>query len=264
MKHLQEIAKALGLYGLLSNWDEYADAPWLERFLQQEEAERARRSLERRIHEARLGRFKAMDKFDWSWPSKIDRVLVDELFTLGFLGDAANVVLVGPNGVGKTMLAQNLAYQALLAGHTALFTTASAMLNDLASQDGGLALGRALKRYATPRLLVIDEVGYLSYNNRHADLLFEVVTRRYEQRSTLLTTNRPFSEWNEVFPNAACVVTLIDRLVHRAEVVQVTGKSYRLKEAQERTTEREKKRRNKRKPGADGDENLPGEGDSQA
>lgn len=244
---LLERAKALGLHGLLAHWDDYADAPWLDSLLAHEEAERARRSLERRIADAKLGRFKPMADFDWSWPSKLDRALVEELFALGFLGDAANVVLVGPNGVGKTMMAQNLAYQALLGGHTALFTTASAMLNELAAADGGLALGRVLKRYTTPRVLVIDEVGYLSYDSRHADLLFEVVTRRYEQRSTILTTNRPFSEWNEVFPNAACVVTLIDRLMHRAEVVQVAGNSFRLKEAHERTAEREKKRGRKKK-----------------
>lgn len=242
-------AKALGLHGLVAHWEEFAGAPWLGRLLELEEAERARRSLERRIGDARLGRFKPMADFDWSWPSKIDRQLVDELFGLGFLADAANVVLVGPNGVGKTMVAQNLAYQALLGGHTALFTTASAMLNELAAADGGLALGRVLKRYTTPRVLVIDEVGYLSYDSRHADLLFEVVTRRYEQRSTILTTNRPFGEWNEVFPNAVCVTTLIDRLMHRAEVVQVTGDSFRLKEAHERTAEREKKRQNKKKKG---------------
>ena len=165
--------------------------------------------------------------------------------------DASNVVLVGPNGVGKTMLAQNLAYQALLGGHTALFVTASAMLNELAAQEGSYAFNRVLKRYTQVRVLVIDEVGYLSYDSRHADLLFEVVTRRYQQRSTILTTNRPFSEWNEVFPNAACVVTLVDRLMHRAEIIHVEGRSFRLKEAQERTAERESRRKGQRKKGGD-------------
>lgn len=246
---LKERAKALGLYGLLAHWDEYGGAAWLGRLLEVEEAERARRSLERRIADARLGKFKAMSAFDWTWPGRIDRALVEELFGLEFLEDASNVVLVGPNGVGKTMLAQNLAYQSLLGGHTALFTSASAMLNELAAQDGSLALNRVLKRYTQPKVLVIDEVGYLSYDSRHADLLFEVVTRRYQLRSTILTTNRPFSEWNEVFPNAACVVTLVDRLMHRAEIVQVEGKSFRLKEAQERTAEKEKTRKSRKKKG---------------
>ena len=145
------------------------------------------------------------------------------------------MVLIGPNGLGKTMLLKNLAHQAVLHGHTARFTLASDMLHDLAAQDSTTALARRLRRYTSPAILAIDEVGYLSYDARYADLLFEVVTRRYElRRPILLTTNKVFGEWNQVFPNAACVVTLIDRLVHRAEIVALEGKSYRLKEAQER------------------------------
>ena len=251
MNQFKERAKALGLHGLLAHWDEWGAASWLERLLEAEEAERGRRSFERRVAEARLGHFKSLADFDWQWPSRIDRALIEELFNLSFLEDASNVVLVGPNGVGKTMLAQNLAYQALLGGHTALLTSASAMLNELAAQDGSYALNRLLKRYTQVRVLVIDEVGYLSYDSRHADLLFEVVTRRYQQRSTILTTNRPFSEWNEVFSNAACVVTLVDRLMHRAEIVHVEGQSFRLKEAQERSAERESRRKVQRKKRGD-------------
>jgi len=99
-----------------------------------------------------------------------------------------------------------------------------------------------LSVYARPRLLVVDEVGYLSYSNRHADLLFEIVSRRYEAKSTLITTNRPFAEWGEVFPNAACVVSLVDRLVHHAEIIAIQGESYRLKEAKERSEQRLKAR----------------------
>jgi DNA replication protein DnaC len=157
------------------------------------------------------------------------------------------VVLLGPNGIGKSMIAQNLAYQALLRGATVRFTSASAMLNELAAQETASALQRRLRRYVNPSLLVIDEVGYLSYDNRHADLLFEVVSRRYGQRSMVVTTNRIFEEWNEVFPNAACVVTMIDRLVHKAEIVEVDGESYRLKEAKERAAKRARARSRSRK-----------------
>ncbi|MDO9311186.1 MAG: ATP-binding protein [Nitrosomonas sp.] len=117
----------------------------------------------------------------------------------------------------------------------------------MAAQDGDNALRRRLKHYARPTLLLIDEVGYLSYSNRHADLLFEIINQRYEQRSTLITTNRPFGEWNEVFPNAVCVVSLIDRLVHHSEVIAIEGESYRMKEAQEQAAKRHATKRSKAK-----------------
>ena len=158
--------------------------------------------------------------------------------SLSFVDEASNVVLLGPNGVGKSTLAQNLSYQAVLQGYTVLFTTAAQMLNDLAAQTSDNALRRRLKRYAHPDVLAIDEVGYLSYSDRHADLLFEIISRRYEQKSTLVTTNRPFAEWGEVFPNAPCVVSLVDRLVHHSEIIVIEGESYRMKEAKERAAKR--------------------------
>jgi DNA replication protein DnaC len=121
------------------------------------------------------------------------------------------------------------------------------MLNELAACDGDMALQRKLRYYSAPDLLCIDEVGYLSYSNRHADLLFEIINRRYEIKSTIITTNRPFSEWGEVFPGAACVVSLIDRLIHNAEIVPLDADSYRLKEAKERCEMRKKKRQEKKK-----------------
>jgi len=140
------------------------------------------------------------------------------------------------------MIAKNLARQALLRGHTVSFTTAAEMLGDLVTQESSAALQRRLQRYCRPDILVVDEVGYLSYDNRHADLLFEVVTRRYTHKTTIVTTNKAFAEWNAVFPNAACVVALIDRLVHRSEIVEIQGDSYRFKEAKERNAKRAKER----------------------
>jgi len=128
----------------------------------------------------------------------------------------------------------------LLRGFTVRFTTASDMLHDLAAQGTDVSLARRLRRYTTPQLLVVDEVGYLSHDARYADLLFEVVTRRYEQRATVVSTNKVFAEWTDVFPNAACVVTLVDRLVHRAEIITIEGDSYRLKEAKERAASKAK------------------------
>jgi DNA replication protein DnaC len=220
---------------------------WVKQLLDYEEQERQHRSLERRIRTARIGRFKPIADFDWNWPKKIDREVIDELFSLEFIKERGNVVLVGPNGVGKSMVAQNLAHQAVLKGYTVRFVTASELLNDLTAQDSPTALQRRLRHYCYPALLAIDEVGYLSYNNRHADLLFEIISRRHQQKSTIVTTNKGFTEWNEIFPNSSCVVGLIDRLVHNAEITKIEGESYRLKEAQERTDKRNKERASKRK-----------------
>lgn len=230
---LLERARALKLYGLIAHWDEIVDTDSVEHFIQWEEQERARRGLQRRLTGAHLGRFKPLADFDWSWPTHCDRDAISELMRLDFLNEATNLILLGPNGIGKSTIARNIAHQAVLQGHNVLFTTASAMLNELAAQDGDSALKRRLAHFARPQLLVIDEVGYLSYSDRHADLLFDIVSRRYEQKSTLVTTNRPFAEWGEVFPNAACVVSLVDRLVHHSEILTLEGESYRLKEAKE-------------------------------
>ena len=166
--------------------------------------------------------------------------------SLEFIAEAANVVLVGPNGVGKSMMVKNVAHQALIRGHTVRFTTAGELPGDLAALDSDTALRRRLRHYAAPDLLVIDEIGYHSYSNRHADLLFELVSRRYEAKSTVVTTNKAFSDWSEVFPNAACVVSLVDRLIHHSEVISIEGESYRLKEAKARSEQR-KHQQQKRK-----------------
>lgn len=229
--------RALGLYGLVDHIDEIGNETLLDKLIDIEEKERQRRSLQRRVKTARCGRFKSLADFDWAWPRKIDREHVDELFRFQFLAEGANVVFVGPNGVGKTTLAQNLAYEAVIQGHTVRFTSASQMLGELVEQDSPSGLQRRLRRYVHPSLLVIDEVGYLSYDSRHADLLFEIVNRR-KDRSTVVTTNRAFSEWAEVFPNSSSVVALVDRLVHKAEVLEIDGESYRRKEAEERKQRR--------------------------
>jgi DNA replication protein DnaC len=237
----------LGLFGLLACCNDINDKPWLSELLAIEEAERQRRSLDRRQRAARVGTFKAIADFDWNWPKRIDRPAVEELFNLSFIQDGLNVVLLGPNGVGKTMLLRNLAHHCLVRGHTVRVVSASDMLAELAAQDSSTALARRLRRFVLPKVLYVDEVGYLSYNNRYADLLFEVVTRRYDaHRPIVLSTNKAFSEWSEVFPHAACTVTLVDRLVHRSEIIEIEGESYRLKEAKERSASKQAARRTKR------------------
>jgi DNA replication protein DnaC len=237
LENLRERLQRLGLYGLLANVETVINEPWLPQLLAIEEAERARRSFKRRLDDARIGLFKPVADFDWKWPTQCDRPLIEE---------AANIVLIGPNGLGKTMLVKNMLYQAVLHGHTARFTLASDMLHDLAAQDSSATLARRLRRYTNPGVLAIDEVGYLSYDARYADLFFEVITRRYQECPVIISTNKSFGEWNQVFPNAGCVVTLVDRLMHKAEILTLAGKSYRLKEAQERAARNAKSRSDKK------------------
>lgn len=212
----------------------------LEHVADIEERERSRRGLERRLARSHLGRFKTIADYDWNWPTKIDRPLVESAVGLHFLGAARNIVLVAPQGLGKTMIAQNVAHQAILAGHSVLFTTAAQMLLDLGGQESSRALERRLRHYAKQSLLVLDEVGYLAFDNRNADLLFQVVSRRYEKKSLVLTTNLAFKAWASIFPNATCATALIDRIIHHADVISIEGKSYRLREAENAAEANEK------------------------
>jgi len=237
--------RGLGLWGLLANWDDIRNAPWLGQLIAYERAERQRRSLERRTRIACLRSFKPLCDFDWQWPRKIDRAAVEELCMLDFIGERTNVVLIGPNSCGKTMIAKNLGHLALLAGYGVRFVAAAQMLGDLAARDSASALNQRLGHYCRPPLLVVDELGYLAYDARYADLLFEVVTRRYQNAATVITTNKPFADWGEVFPNASSVVTIIDRLIHKAEIISIDADSYRLKEAKERADSKAKARKSR-------------------
>lgn len=242
MEHIKERLSTLGFYGLSSQLDDivalatknkYSPRQLVEHVAEIELVERGRRSLERRSTRSRIGRFKPMADFDWGWPKKIDREAVESALQLDFLEGARNVILVAPQGLGKTMIARNICHQAVLKGHSALFMSASQCLLDLSSQDSARGLERRLKHYCRPAVLCLDEIGYLSYDNRNADLLFQLISRRYETKSIILTTNLKFSDWPTVFPNATCTTALIDRAVHRSEIIVIEGDSYRLREAEE-------------------------------
>jgi DNA replication protein DnaC len=214
----------------------------VEEIVRLELTEGAKRSLQRRLERSRIGRFKPLADFDWHWPKKIERDVIERALTLDFLEDHRNLVLLGANGVGKTMLAKNLAYQAALTGHSVLFVTAAELLDDLRAEVAQTTFRRKLTKYASPQLLVIDEVGYLSYDHHAADLLYKVVDRRYEKRSIVLTTNLAFRDWNTVFPNATSIATLLDKLTHHADVTLIEGDSYRVHESQKEAAARRKKR----------------------
>jgi len=213
----------------------------LEQLAQVEADERSRRSLERRLRLSGIKSFKPMADFDWNWPTKIERDVIERALTLDFLHEGRNLVLVGRNGLGKTMIAQNICHAAVLAGSSALFRSAPALLEELHRQTPE-GRRRKLRGYAHVGLLCIDEVGYLSFDDKAADLLYEVINRRYERKSVIVTTNRPFKEWNEVFPNATCIVTLLDRLLHHADVTVIEGSSYRVRESEQETAARRGKK----------------------
>jgi DNA replication protein DnaC len=213
----------------------------LEELVRMESHDRGQRSQARRLQCSRIGRFKVMADFNWNWPKKIDRDVIQRALTLDFIKEGRNLILIGTNGLGKTMIAKNIAYAAVLAGYSVLFRSASELLDDLQC-DSPMLQRRKLKRYARPSLLCIDELGYLAYDNHAADLLYEVINRRYERRSVVVTTNRSFSEWNEVFPNATCIATLLDRLTHHADVTVLEGQSYRVHESEQEIAARRKKK----------------------
>jgi DNA replication protein DnaC len=206
----------------------------IEELVRCESEERQRKGLARRVAGAKLGRYRPLSEFDWSWPKNLRKDVIDHLLKLSFVAEPANVILVGPSGTGKTTIAKNLAYEAIIAGRNVLFTEAADMLTDLEQQESPRALKLRLQRYIKPDILVIDEVGYLSYTARAGDLMFQVINKRHEKASTILTTNVAFKDWPQIFPGAACVVALIDRLTHRAEIVPVEGASYRMREASDR------------------------------
>lgn len=255
MSDLRSHLRALGLLATASVLDDllasatkkrWGPTDLLEHVVDLEEKDRARRGLERRQKRSRLEKFKPMVDFDWNWPTKIDRALVESILALDFAGAARNVVLVAPGGLGKTMIAQNIAHRALLTGRTVLFLSAAQMLLDLGGQESARALDRRLRYYANVGLLVIDELGFLAFDNRNADLFFQVVSRRYERKSLVLTTNLAFANWHTIFPTATCATALVERVVHHADVVSIEGESYRLRESELEANKRRASRRGKK------------------
>ena len=217
----------------------------LKQLASRELIERERRSLAWRLRDCKIGNFSPMADFDWGWPKKINRGVTERLLAANFVERGDNAVLVGTQGLGKTMVAKNIVHNAVHKGHTALFVQASQMLVDLGSQDSTTGLERRLKHYVKPKLLCIDEIGYLSYDQRAADLLFQVVSRRYENKSIILTTNLAFNDWPTVFPGATSVASLIDRLIHHSEITIIEGESYRKRHAKQQKAAKARKGKTK-------------------
>lgn len=237
---LTEILQRLSLNFVAQHYEAFAQeaareslgpVEYLRRLAEGEAAARYECSVQRRLKSARLPVPKTLEQFNWGWPSKINRTQVQDLFRLRFIEQNTNVVFIGGVGLGKTHLAVALAHTACLHNVPTLFAQAVDIVNTLSAAQATNTLSKALKTYVAPRLLLIDELGYLPMDKRGADLLFQVVSARYERGAILITTNTTYKQWPRVFNNDATITTaILDRLLHHCETVTIEGKSYRMKD----------------------------------
>ena len=213
-----------------------ARQPWthvdyLARLIDGQYQQRRERAVALHVKAARFPVIKTLEQFQWDWLKKINRLQVQNLFRLQFLEQNANAIFLGNVGLGKTHLATALGYAACLEGHSVLFANAINVINQLSAAQKGSRLKSELRKYLRPRLLILDEIGYLPIDQHGADLLFQVISQRYERGSIVLTTNKPFKQWASIFNNDATLASaVLDRLLHHAETVVVEGTSYRMKD----------------------------------
>ncbi len=219
-----EAIEALVAHGTKSRW---SPAQVVEQIVSLERRERDARNLASRTKRATLGAMKPLDCFDWSFPRVIDRAGYEHLLLLGFVARKHNAIFRGPSGVGKSTLAQVLGQCALENGKSVCFTTLNSALADLLKQESLPAVERRLKRYTTPDVLILDELGYLPCDARSGDLLYSIISRRHERASTVITTNLPYKEWGTIFPGAACVGALVDRFTQHCHTFNIEGESWR-------------------------------------
>lgn len=226
--YVQEHYGALATEAAHQQW---THVDYLARLVEGEALRRQELAVARRLAAARFPALKTLDQFDWSWPKKINRPQVQNLFRLAFLPEHGNVILMGGVGLGKTHLSIALGHAACLAGHSVLFTTAVDIINTLSAAQAACRLKAELKRFLAARILIIDEVGYLPIDKVGADLLFQVISQRYEKGSIVLTTNQPYKHWAKIFNNDSTLTSaVLDRLLHHADTLVIEGKSYRMKD----------------------------------
>lgn len=204
---------------------------FLELILQDELAVRADRQLQRRVKAAQFRELKTLEDFDWAFNPSIKRKQIYDLASCRFIREARDLLFLGPPGVGKSFLVQAIAYQALKTGFTVLYRSIFDVIRDFLRDEALGGEDRVLARYLKPDLLLIDDMGMKQLPKRSGEYLFEIIMRRYETRSTVMTSNRPLEDWGKLLGDVPSATAILDRFLHHAEIVQITGKSYRLRQA---------------------------------
>jgi DNA replication protein DnaC len=204
-------------------------AEFLEIILQDELAVRADRQLQRRVKAAQFRELKTLEDFDWSFNPSIKRKQIYDLATCRFVREARDVLWLGPPGVGKSFLVQAIGYQALKSGYSVLYRSIFDVVRDFLHDEALGGEDKVLARYLKPDLLLIDDMGMKQLPKRSGEYLFEIIMRRYETRSTMMTSNRPLEDWGKLLGDVPSATAILDRFLHHAEIIQITGKSYRLR-----------------------------------
>lgn len=236
LEHLKELqlgyfVEHFGEYAAEAARKQIGHVEYLDALAEGELADRMERRIARRIREARIPVMRSLAGFDWAHPASINRQQVEMLMRLDFLKDGANVVFIGPCGVGKSFLASCLVENACRKGIPTLFAQAVDIVNDLLAAQTAGRLPQAMRKYSAPALLCIDELGYLPLGKDGCNLLFQVFSKRYEQKSTIITTNKAFKNWGEIFnDDSTAASAIIDRIVHHCEIIKIEGTSYRMKD----------------------------------